>query len=66
MNLFYRLREVRKLHKKKFIKKFVEELRNVKIDAGRNAGQFLRTPSIDQMENLMDKMDRDSKPSNFR
>jgi hypothetical protein len=61
MNLFYKLREEKKLHKKKFIKNFLEELRNAKIDAGRSSDQFLRTPSIDQMKNLMDRMDTGSK-----
>ena len=54
--MFYRLRENRKLQKKKFLEKFVEELRNERVDNGRNFDQFLRTPSNDQMEKLMGKV----------
>jgi hypothetical protein len=59
-NMFYRLREEKKLGRKKFIEKFIEELRNERIDDGRNFDQFLRTPSNDQLKKLMGKINSES------
>jgi hypothetical protein len=57
MNIFYRLREEKKLQKKKFVRKIAEELRNAKSDIGIHTDQYLRIPSSDQMNNLMNKND---------
>jgi hypothetical protein len=56
MNKFYRKREEKKLQQKRFIEKFVEELRNGGLDVANNPIQFLRSPTEDQIKNLITKV----------
>ena len=60
MNMFHRSGEEKKLQEKKAIEKLIVELRSARIDFGRNSNQFLRTPSFDQMKNLIGKVFSDS------